>query len=181
MHSRVRLAGGRRSGSFSRSMDGKPKAGNGYTAGLAGVAQLVEHQLPKLRVVGSSPIARFRVHAASPSPGRRLAPRPRGHSRRLSRPITHAATSPPEPPSPTDANRTCHSASGRTAGHNPGATTRPWEPSSSATNRSSTSVYGEWLPLDDTPNRDACLRERAGMLFQPPMNTTTNPSMAVDA
>jgi hypothetical protein len=25
----------------------------------AGVAQLVEHQLPKLRVVGSSPIARF--------------------------------------------------------------------------------------------------------------------------
>jgi hypothetical protein len=36
-------------------------AENGYTAGLAGVAQLVEHQLPKLRVVGSSPIARFSV------------------------------------------------------------------------------------------------------------------------
>ena len=37
----------------------------GYTAGLAGVAQLVEHQLPKLRVVGSSPIARFSVQAVS--------------------------------------------------------------------------------------------------------------------
>ena len=26
---------------------------------LAGVAQLVEHQLPKLRVAGSSPVSRF--------------------------------------------------------------------------------------------------------------------------
>jgi hypothetical protein len=28
---------------------------------VAGVAQLVEHQLPKLRVAGSSPVARFEV------------------------------------------------------------------------------------------------------------------------
>ena len=33
----------------------------------AGVAQLVEHQLPKLRVVGSSPIARFIVVRGSRS------------------------------------------------------------------------------------------------------------------
>ena len=39
------------------------RPGNGYDAGLAGVAQLVEHQLPKLRVVGSSPIARFWINA----------------------------------------------------------------------------------------------------------------------
>ena len=38
----------------------------------AGVAQLVEHQLPKLRVVGSSPIARSKFHAAFRCPGKRL-------------------------------------------------------------------------------------------------------------
>ena len=51
--------GGRRFGAEPSSRGGR-HAGNGYDAALAGVAQLVEHQLPKLRVVGSSPIARFR-------------------------------------------------------------------------------------------------------------------------
>jgi hypothetical protein len=35
-------------------------AESGYDRGLADVAQLVEHQLPKLRVVGSNPIVRLR-------------------------------------------------------------------------------------------------------------------------
>jgi hypothetical protein len=39
---------------------------SGYPPRSAGVAQLVEHQLPKLRVVGSSPIARY---AESPGHG----------------------------------------------------------------------------------------------------------------
>jgi hypothetical protein len=34
-------------------------AGSGYDRGLADVAQLVEHQLPKLRVAGSIPVVRF--------------------------------------------------------------------------------------------------------------------------
>src|SRR5690606_36726780 len=40
-----------------------PTGGSRYTAVLAGVAQLVEHQLPKLRVAGSSPVSRF-AHGA---------------------------------------------------------------------------------------------------------------------
>ena len=40
-------------------LERRTMSGNGYSKRFAGVAQLVEHQLPKLRVVGSSPIARF--------------------------------------------------------------------------------------------------------------------------
>ena len=36
----------------------------GADAGLAGVAQLVEHQPSKLRVAGSSPVARLRTEGA---------------------------------------------------------------------------------------------------------------------
>jgi hypothetical protein len=45
----------------SRLIDGTT---NGMVTDHAGVAQLVEHQLPKLRVVGSSPIARFHENPA---------------------------------------------------------------------------------------------------------------------
>jgi hypothetical protein len=35
---------------------------------VAGVAQLAEHQLPKLRVAGSSPVSRFAAHGAAHCP-----------------------------------------------------------------------------------------------------------------
>jgi hypothetical protein len=39
-----------------------PETGEANGLAIAGVAQLVEHQLPKLRVAGSSPVARFDSH-----------------------------------------------------------------------------------------------------------------------
>ncbi len=35
--------------------------GNDFPLQFAGVAQLVEHQLPKLRVAGSNPVARLKA------------------------------------------------------------------------------------------------------------------------
>ena len=72
---------------------------------LAGVAQLVEHQLPKLRVVGSSPIARFRIHAVL----RRLRRPPRSvpcpaHAPNVAR-RRHRASPAPSPPRPAPGGR----------------------------------------------------------------------------
>ena len=49
----VALFGG---GGFGASTNGP--AGRGYNRSHADVAQLVEHQLPKLRVAGSNPVVR---------------------------------------------------------------------------------------------------------------------------
>ncbi len=42
---------------------------SGYTWGTAGVAQLVEHELPKLGVTGSTPAARSIHPEATGNPG----------------------------------------------------------------------------------------------------------------
>jgi hypothetical protein len=58
--------------------------------GYAGVAQLVEHQLPKLRVVGSSPIARSSREAAH-SHGNGVVMRPLGLSGASRKPADESA------------------------------------------------------------------------------------------